>query len=64
VKGNPNNYRPTPDVLVGLSYAGHDRVGANQWPEGRIELRWDERQFLVSSPELASLLREKGLVYE
>jgi hypothetical protein len=63
-EGNPDNYGPTPAVLASFDYTGHERFGANQWPDGRFELRWDERQFLVSSPELAALLREKGFVYQ
>ncbi|MHB0981238.1 MAG: hypothetical protein ACYC5Q_14430 [Thermoleophilia bacterium] len=60
---NPENFGPTPAVSALFLYAGHEPLAVNQWPDGRFELRSAERQFLIDSPELSALLRQKGFVY-
>lgn len=61
---NAQHLGPTPEIGVRYTFPGEETFGSNQWPDGRFEVLWDDRQFLVSSPELARLLEEKGYVYQ
>lgn len=60
---NPENFGPTAAVVTLFRYEGLEPLAVNQWPDGRFELRKSGRQFLIASPELAELLRERGFVY-
>ena len=62
-ESNAQHFGPTPEVGVGYAFPGEETFRSNQWPDGRFEILWNDRQFLVSSPELARLLEEKGYVY-
>ncbi len=62
-ESNAQHFGPTPEIGVGYAFPGEETFRSNQWPDGRFEILWNERQFLVSSPELARLLEEKGYVY-
>jgi hypothetical protein len=54
----------TTAVVVLLHYADGRALTPNQWPDGRFEVRYEERQFLVRCPELEALLKERGFVYK
>jgi len=60
---NAQHLGPTAEIVVVYTFPGGETFFPNQWPDGRFELTWGGRQFLVSSPELARLLEEKGYVY-
>jgi hypothetical protein len=62
-ESNAQHFGPTPEIGVGYAFPGEETFRSNQWPDGRFEILWNDRQFLVSSPELARLLEEKGYVY-
>jgi|GEM_PF-3449474 len=62
-ESNAQHFGPTSEIGVGYSFPGEETFRSNQWPDGRFEIVWNGRQFLVSSPELARLLEEKGYVY-
>jgi hypothetical protein len=61
---NPNNYGPTPEVSALFTCADGQVIIANEWPDGRFELRYEDRQFLVRAPGLEVLLRQRGFVYD
>ncbi|MCL4367909.1 MAG: hypothetical protein M1337_01855 [Actinobacteria bacterium] len=61
---NPDSYGPTASVVVTLTYAGGQVITLPQWPDGRFQVQIEGRQFLVSSPNSASLLRDRGFVYQ
>jgi hypothetical protein len=63
VESNAQHFGPTPEIGVGYAFPGEETFRSNQWPDGRFEILWNDRQFLVSSPELARLLEGKGYVY-
>lgn len=62
-EGNAQHFGPTPEIGVGFVFPGEEAFRSNQWPDGRFEVLWSGRQFLVSSPRLAGLLEQKGFVY-
>ncbi|MCJ7797355.1 MAG: hypothetical protein MUQ56_11425 [Thermoleophilia bacterium] len=63
VESNAQHFGPTAEIVVVYTFPGEETFTPNQWPDGRFEVSWGGRQFLVSSPELARLLEEKGYVY-
>ena len=62
-ESNAQHFGPTPEIGVGYTFPDEETFRSNQWPDGRFEILWSGRQFLVSSPGLARLLEEKGYVY-
>ena len=62
-ESNAQQLGPTAEIVVVYTFPGGETFWPNQWPDGRFEVSWDGRQFLVTSPELARLLEEKGFVY-
>jgi hypothetical protein len=61
---NPNDYGPTPEVSALFTCADGQAIVANEWPDGRFELRYKDRQFLVRAPKLELLLESRGFDYE
>ena len=62
-ESNAQHFGPTAEIGVGFAFPGDETFRSNQWPDGRFEILWGGRQFLVSSPELTKLLEQKGYVY-
>lgn len=62
-ESNAQHFGPTAEIVVIYTFTGEEPLTPNQWPDGRFEVLWSGRQFLVSSPRLAGLLEQKGFVY-
>jgi hypothetical protein len=57
---NPNDLGPTAAIVASFELTQSGWVNANQWPDGRFEVQYKDRQFLVGCPQFASILRSRG----
>ena len=60
----PSSNGPTAEIVITYNFPTDQVLSPNQWPDGRFEVRWGGRQFLVQSPELARLLQVRGFTYQ